>query len=984
MNQLEIHKKIEILFKAGVESADIIVAQSLLVNDDSRRFFFSQADASWLDWLWLNGFLDAIKEKAEDSGIFSYNMPELGYLTSMAEKDSAKVTEIILDENTATREEKFNPEVIDRFLRIIATLPAEQIKTLTRKIRDERWVYLMRKFRKTGYDFESTIKKLVEERESSAILELAQAIFAVKSKAEISGEEKSYSTDDPFYVSNLDESGIFEALANIQEPYKEKALQIATGIMKKIVELAEPDETRVFDYMDLFSLYDVDFFTLEIESGRSLSYREDIKKLAATIKKLIEKSIGGQCANASEAKRLFEYINKLPSCRSMWRLKLYALAQCPEVFRIELREAFFKLFEVKNYYEIEGGTEYKKALRVGFFYLSKTDQRDYVNNVFQYFLDKTTKDPDKMWYKRTGWEILSSICVYLEDFELQKCEEVFDKKCDEKYEPEPSVGKSRSGIVRHRPPVNLVDFTIDQIIINIKSEWTVDKMNEKYKDDDFLNPRGVEGLGDALKEDVKKRTNKYLQNINAFFDKDKIHPHYVYSLLRGIEEMLRDGQSFNLAQIGQIFGLFEIIKNEGEKIPFKSSADKSWLADWIVVHRVFTDILLSILGSEEIKKEVQKIHRELIKNFISYLFTIKNSPSKEQEKPEYGDLYNIAINSVRGRTYEVLVVFSENDGKILAKDVKDIYQRILSDDSLAVRFIIGRYLATFYFRDKEFIISLFSEIFPKDNPEKQDVYLASWEGYLSNTLYDKLFVELKNYYSHAITLNPKDYTQRKYSHDLDESLAIHLALAFVHLGLETSDPLFTQFWSTQNVTRHKEFISFIGRSCLSRSQADDGESEENKIDKEKLIKFWGWALENVKEPDALSGFGYWINPDKAVLDDAIVAKKISETLKKSDGVIDWDYGLTRRLSIFAGINGETTFEIITNYLLDSKNDLNQNQPYAPHLYEAEVRNALDIIYKNGDSKLKQKVTGLINTLIEKGSSRFWHLKEVISDDQKIV
>jgi len=130
------------------------------------------------------------------------------------------------------------------------------------------------------------------------------------------------------------------------------------------------------------------------------------------------------------------------------------------------------------------------------------------------------------------------------------------------------------------------------------------------------------------------------------------------------------------------------------------------------------------------------------------------------------------------------------------------------------------------------------EIFPKDDPVKKDIYLASWEGYLSNTLYDKLFVELKDYYSYAITLDPKDYTQRKYSKGLDESLAIHIALAFAHLGLEIEDPLFVQFWDTPNVKRHQEFISFIGRSCLTRDQASDQWLSENKVSKEKLLNFF--------------------------------------------------------------------------------------------------------------------------------------------------
>ena len=986
LQQIYVHVIVDIIAQKTRRPKGLISDLKLIlkVNTDARYYFYSKIDHRWLNWLWQKGFLDVIKEKSDDTTKYAYRLPELDYLTRMAEKNPAMVTKIMLDKNTATREDNLNPEVVDRFLWTITTLPAKQAKLLTAKIRDEKWVYSMRAFRKTGYEFDKIVKKLVEAKENDAILELAQALLVIRDKNDTTWKVNSFGTSEPFYMSDIDASGIFEALANIPNTQKERALQITTSILGEIVKLSGPDETKVFDYADLFALYDVDIFTLEIEDKRSYSHREDIRNLTATIKKLIEATIGKKCAEAKEARRLFNYIDQIPSCRSIWRLRLFALVQCPETFKQELKDAFFKLFSVENYYEIEGGTEYKKALRVAFPFLSDTDRREYVKNVISYFSQKTQKDPDKVWIKRTGWEILSSISQdMLTEDEKLNCEKSFGNRPDQKYEPEPSAKMGEAGFVNHRSPVNLDDYTVDKIIENLKSEWTAEKLNEQFKNDDFLSPRGVEGLGDALKEDIKKRTNEYLKRIDKFFDRVNIHPHYMYSLLRGIEEMLRNKQSLDLEQISQLFGLFELIRQSGEQDPFKRRDDKSWLIDWVEVHTVINDILLAIITNKDIKEQVQKAHREQLKNIISYLLSIKDSPTKEHEKPEYGEPYHVAINSVRGRAYEAFVVFAENDGKALADDIKEIYRKVLLDDSLAVHFVIGRYLASFYFRDKDFIVNLLPEIFPKDDPSKKDIYLASWEGYLSNTLYDKLFVELKNYYSHAITLDPKDYTQRKYSKGLDESLAIHIALAFAHLGLEINDPLFVQFWDTPNVKRHQEFISFIGRSCLTRDQAGDEWLKENKVSKDKLIKFWDWALENIAEAEALAGFGFWVNPNKEVLDENMVIERMALTMEKSDGDIDWDYGLLRKLPIFAEKNGEKTFEIIRHFLLDSKGNLNQNRR-APLMYETEIKEALTLIYKNGDAIIKQKITDLVNTLIEKGSSMFWNLKDVITDSVKQI
>lgn len=978
LDPLDIHKKIDVLIKN--ENKDESHLRLLLsLNYDAKRFFFSQADDTWIDWLWKNGFLDAIKNKSKDITSISYHLPELDYLTRMAEKEPAQVAKIMRDKNTATTKENFNPEVVGRFLWILNTLPAEQITTLTAKIRDERWTYLMRDFNKSGYEFTKIVEKLVKSKQSSALLELAQTLFAIKNKEEVA--KTSFFTDSPFYINDIQASGIFEALADIEESCAEKALEITTGIMRDIVKLAEPDDTKVFDYIDDPSFYDVDFFHLPIQKMKSVSYREDINNLAAVITQLIKRTVGAQCGNIDEARRLFTYIDKIPLSRSMWRLRLFALAQCPTVFKEELRKAILRLFAADNYYEIVGGREYKTALKILFPHLSGDEQRAYVTQVFSYFTDRATQNPDQAWHKRTGGEILSNICVYLTDDEFKKCEDVFGIKPDVEYMPEPLSGQIRGGTVRHMPPVNIEDYTIIQIIENLKSEWTPKRLNEQFKNDDFLSPRGVEGLGDALKENIKMRTDDYLALINAFFDREAIHPHYLYSLLRGLEEMFRNGNSLSMKQIGQIFGLFDAIKKEGEKAPFKKSDDKSWLVDWIGVHRVLADVLVDILQNTEINKAVFATHRETIKNIISYLFTITDSPSKEDEKPEDGELYHIAINSVRGRAYEAFVLFTEHDGKTLAADTKDIYKKALHDDSLVIRFVIGRYLASFYFREKEFIVGIFPEIFPTADPEKKDIYLATWEGYLSSSLYDKLFVELEPFYRYAIALDPKEYTKRTYvkgEGGLDQLLAIHLALAFAHLGLGIESDLFQLFWGKPNTTRHHEFISFIGRSCLTRDQAGDVWLEENKVSKEKLIAFWKWVLKNpdITDPKVFTGFGFWINPDKEILEDTVIIEMIAETLVRSNGDIDWDYGLLKRLPIFAEKNGEKTLAIISSYLLDSQNNLNPNRRF-PFFDQTGIKEALRTIYKGGNTEVKQKVADLINTLIEKGSSTFWGLKDVI-------
>lgn len=121
------------------------------LNFDARQYFFTKANENWLDWLWNNGLLDVIKQKAEDPTRYGYRTPELNYLVRMAEKKPKEVADIML--SVVISKDNFNPEVIDQFLRICSSLPAEQLARIVPKIRDEGWVQLMSIFNQWGFLF---------------------------------------------------------------------------------------------------------------------------------------------------------------------------------------------------------------------------------------------------------------------------------------------------------------------------------------------------------------------------------------------------------------------------------------------------------------------------------------------------------------------------------------------------------------------------------------------------------------------------------------------------------------------------------------------------------------------------------------------------------------------------------------------------------------------------------------------------------------
>lgn len=978
MNQLEIHKKIDAFFETSPGVARIEDASTLILqNDDAKRYFFFKATEVWLEWIWKNGLLDLLNKKAVDITTYSYRLPELEYLTRMAEVMPAIVAEIIIAVPVST--DTFNPEVIDRFFWITGLLPAEQIKIILPEILSEDWVKLMAAFNRSGYEYQKIVEKLVEAKDYESLNILAQIILKIKSKDEFSKSDKFSMSDKFFYLHDISATGLFDAIVDDGNSKNEDSLKIFSNILTQIVDLGEKHDETVFDKTEPFYLLDVNIFELDLDTKSRSHMREDIQNLVAVCRELIRRTMSG---NISETRRIYDtYIADLPDSLTCWRLKLYALTRKPDIFKAELTNELFRVFNVgERYFELDGGAEYHEALIAGFEDLDETVKRDYVTNLLKYYGATLDDKKREEWRKRDGLEIVTYIKKSLTPEELATIEAMLGKPLDDgKIRPHPSMGPITSGIVSHKSPFEPANCTIDELIEHLKTDASPKVLKEKYKNDDFLNPRGSEGLGEAILADFKIRRSEYLSKIEGFFDRDLIYPGYIYFMLRGAEEQFRAKEKFTDDEYVHLIHFFGVIKKSGEVKKFETPKDDRHWFDWISVHKILTDTLLEVLSMVK-DSSVFKDNRTEILSIIRYLLTIESSPDVEDEKKEDSEPSHVAINSVRGQAYRAFVQFTYNDGnKDLASDVKELFEHVLDTElSNAVRFTVGQFLASFYFRDINYVRSLLPKIFPKDDRTQEKLYFAAWEGYLASSLYKELFTELRPYYEHAIKVKTEEYPERKYLKGLDETLAVHLALAFAHFDFNISDSLFNLFWETPNETRHYEFVSFLGRSCLTRSQAGDAWFRENKVSKEKLIEFWDWILsiDLPIESKAFAGFGFWINPDKEVIDEKIIIKNLPVTLEKSKGDIDWDYGITRRMDKFAEIDPHGTLEVIRNFLL-LDDGLNPHRRMPMFSLDSEIKDALSAIYQNGDVDIKKEVADLINTLIEKGSSVFWGLKDVL-------
>lgn len=1007
MSQIELHKKIDILLaKNPGEVKQESVSDLIEVNSDARQYFFVKADERWLGWLWQNGFLDMIKKGAGDPTRYEYKTPELDYLVRISVKVPEDVVNIMM--KIPVSAERFNPEVVDRFLWICGELPAKQLAQMVKKIRDEEWVQRMSPFNRWGFEYEKMFKTLESAKDYKSILVLAEAILAVRTKKEKEDAIRKVFTDSPFYFSDLSRIKVFEYLTLVDEEYIEQALELSTKIMTEIILLGgKSKSSEVFLIEETIHLLDVDFFTLELGQKQS----DDVRELVAVIKSSIKKLIDSKCNRFKFVHGLYErYFLPLPDSRTMWRLRLFVLSLCPNAFKTELKDAFFKLFDVENYYEIISGTEYEKTLQEGFSVLEEDDKREYIKKVVEYFKkkDQEKEDEKQDWYLPRGSRILSMIPNGQIKEDEKKMAEEEGIKLDPKYKPEPSVGMMQGGIVRSHGPVSqkdFGDFTVSEIAKKLRTDWTPEKLSKQNKDGFTLNPLNAEGASEQLHADIPKRPQDYINNVNLFFERGVLDRHYTYSFLRGIQEVLRE----NKADIGGInwenlINFCITIKKSGEDRSFDTRKRErntfdAWLVGWTGVHSAMTDVIQELLKGEGGRTILNfDKYREQLLEVLDYLLKYPD-PTPEDEKPEIvkervessgavNDPFMMAINTVRGRAFQAFVMFIYQDGKKFKKedvskfssDVKELYETVLEkENTRALMFMFGHYLPSFYFRDKEWIRKLLPKIFPTD-PEKKDFYTAAWEGYLSYSIYEEIFFDsdIQELYKRGLALTKEDFPKQKHFKDPNESMATHLALAFMHFKeFDFEHPLFKAFWAG-NSKRHVHFNSFIGRSFVSGDNKISNEAiEKEPWIKERIKDFWDWIIENHEGVELFAGFGFWINLEKDIFEPAWLAKRTRETLEKTGGVLDWDYGLNESIIKLAEKAPEDALAITRLYLLEGGvHRKSQRIPF--HMgHDDEWLKVFKILHDRPETK--SMAYTLIDDLIREGGSAFWELKEIVED-----
>ena len=966
----------------------------LQTNLDARRYFFHKADERWLEWLWRNGFLDVLKE--EGASLDGFRTPEIEYLLRMAEKRPDIVVDIMLGTPIST--DSRSQEVVYGFLRICGVLPGGQLARVVEKIRDERWVPIMEGFHHLDLLYEEMVGTLADSKDFKSFLLLAEAVLAVRPRGEV-GNAPRYG-ESPFCLESLSRTKLFEQLAGVAPEFAERALALTTS---KLAEITASSEQ--------FLLVEVDFFTLE--PGQTDRWQDDVRELAAAAKTLAVRLIGERCAESDDVRRIYkELLASLPESRVTRRYRLFVLSLCPEVFKDELTSAFFQLFEVEHYREIASGAEYEKALQTGFPVLSEDEKQDFVQRA----ISKFSQLPEGVRYK--GSQILSMTLPYLdENPALKRQVEEAGYQLYPHYEPGPDVNLGaggEGGYISPRGPIQKEEFgrlSVVEIAGRLRQEWTPAELNARNSAADLDSPLNAQGMGDLLKEDIPERLCEYVESAGLFLERGVLDQHYTYAFLMGIQETIKnDRAAASEVDWDGVFDLFTTVTNAGESDRFERGQREpdglyasSWLANWDAVHSAIADVLRELLTEQDGLTPVDfDMHRDRILEITGYLLSyLDPSPADEQietapsligssSDANYSviDPFTMALGSVRGRAYQAFVQFVFQDGRKfnednevkISDDVKGLYESVLQkENTRAIMFLYGHYLPSFYFRDRDWIRKLLPRIFDQE-PAQKHLYTAAWEGYLANNLYKEMFLEpvFRNLYQRALDLKKNDFPrQQRHFKEPDKGIATHLALAFMHFsGFGLDHALLNAFWEKDSPKQHAHFVSFIGRSFISRDKAGRSfELSQEMIS--RLRELWDWLLQKHEKQEVYMEFSLWINLDQGIFEPAWLAQRVRQTLERTNGTLNWGVELVKVCPRLALAAPEDTLEIARFYLLEG--GVRGKNQRVLWLWDSDNKwfKAFENLYRNPSTKVETEA--LINRLVVEGGRAFWPLKRLLAE-----
>jgi len=486
-----------------------------------------------------------------------------------------------------------------------------------------------------------------------------------------------------------------------------------------------------------------------------------------------------------------------------------------------------------------------------------------------------------------------------------------------------------------------------------------------FKTKDFWEGPTVNGLAEALKNLAQEKPEVFVDDLLPFLN---VGYYYVYQILHGIREAWNKKKDFNWQNLLDFIRQY-IDRPEFWQNRFKI-ADDHWNADYQWVIWVIADLI-----QDGTKTDERAYSEDLLPATQDIIFVILNNLHAEKEI-EVLDPITHAMNSSYGSILTALIYLALRIARLQDIDGEDVvrwhaafremYEKMLDGAIIQAYTLFGQYMRNLYYLDKSWVESKICDF---ASLEDDRLWSAFMYGYLATSRFQEdLYTLMKRHYQKA--------SKHEFKEDhINKMLIQHLCIGYLRCieGLSSSS-LFGNILAEWDVARMIEIVNFFWTQRDVFRKSPIGESSEQcEKRKDRIIQFWQWLYEKLKDKESSS------EEDKKILS---ATAKLAGLLAVID---DKNFKWLQLSATYVYIGFTDTYFIECLNRLKDKGDKIKSAKYVGQLFlimlnkltpvykQEHIRSIVEYLYDVGDKETGEMANKICNIY---GSREFQFLRDL--------
>lgn|GEM_PF-3003465 len=990
--QLDVHKRLDVLVlkfgNAEPDIADIEAIKNYITKSlDAAQYFYSIVTPQSLSVLIEHGFYDDLQWSVKHFELDQWRAFELFSLERLAGEAPDLIASIFLNYRVA----KDDDPVATRhsLIRSLAYIKGDNREVLLKMLDTPPWSFKNTADR-SDYLLENLAENIVETENWNHFILYLKVRFAVDSSMPTKYDPWSRRGFNPFNYAVTTTEQTLVGLLETPSAHAVHKLKLLCKIFNDGLCL-ESHEAAIFPYQDAINFLSFDLVSTDVNSAINDYDTEIIEKLLLCYKHIAERVI----ASSTKTEDISLIWNELPDSPICWKLRYHLIGMAGLSYNNVFVEESVRFTHFDEPTEFLSGAEYGLTIRKHYPRLNDQEKKKIFQNYLSYF-NKESENPHRK--KVYATPVFSAIQEFLS---VEQLNELAHQEIEliENYKPTPSIGTVSGGMVLDQSPITKIDLaklTVNELIEKLEKEWHPEKIIKIKRSTSFLRPINASGLGKLIAQDMKERASEYLPKLNDFLKPERITLTYVYHILDGLVECLREAliekdQELVLDFVAEVLSLYK----EDKLVDVTYSKDfQSRLHDLTTKDMIFSrvrDLVAQLVqpSSNFIDSSTNPTSIERLGSILEIMLlhedpkptdeelsTTQKTVSKAGRPSVVWNAHMLAINSTRGRAFMSYVMFIEKVNTSFAKSnyTYSGWESVLAnfvacEKTRALHFMFGFYTANLYHINKAWLLKQTKHLWEESYPYflRMQIWNGflkahSWVGYLDIPLF-------YNAYVYWITNPPVPEIDREYSRSFNTGIATHMVNYFV-LAEQNNNAkqIIDLFLEKGSSNANARFVDIIGHEIFNKEH--DSMSGLPKNISQSLEKLWKRYLDCRGEQVILESFSLWISNKNSLFSMQTRIELILSTLILTNGKLTFLHPLERQIMAFAKYNPERVLEICELIILQGTiRNISSNQYI--HLKGVWVE-LFKFMYT---TPFANKTEALVSRIIEEGGSEYWALKK---------